>query len=663
MWRFRVGSVAASVIYFILCAEFFVDGVDGDQSSRSQSEVCTQGDATAACTSGVPKAAFGHAAIMEHSLFSSESEDGFTMYVRFRISVSDSFPYLTEAARGLVFTNSNFGGQCDGAGLCAIDIVRLPAGFYETRVVVVDSSVLSDPKEALCADYLQCEGVLSFRSDKINFFEVTLLSTVVDPFSPMLDVQISDRSGRPASLVTENDYEVNDEGDILSVPLLTDGGQCVTFVSPLVPRPSEIETIMSCSWTCIFDGFSVSVEGAVSSDGQHTFRVSCPVPSPLLSSVQARRWVHVEFFRDGVAVAPKINDHGFRKAVMPPPPAEQAAAPIAVEVCTMVRNEEPFIVEWVEYHLMLGVSHIHVYLHLTTDNTVLLLEPYILRGLVTTRAWDFNWSPMYMRFQSHAWNDCSIRRGASSLPVWLSILDVDEFLVPASSRDPVLAGASYHHDADVAAEYDDSLPHVLAAMAAERGVEEVSAFKMAWLPFSSTEEVEVGTDAEMAGDGASGPRLSIARFRWHGAAFEPEVGKMIGDQQHGKVVIRADHGVHLDFAGHKATVAPHGMAEADPSNHIFIAHYIGRPRSYALPDARHEEEARRRRAVAEEGASVRWLRSPLCRLAKRLRRHVCSRDPAEFPAAAALCAGERGQEEVERRARECEGSGVEGRFR
>ena len=52
----------------------------------------------------------------------------------------------------------------------------------------------------------------------------------------------------------------------------------------------------------------------------------------------------------------------------------------------------------------------HVYLHLSQDATAHRLEEYVRRGQVTLRAWDFDWSPMFMRFQSHALNDCLLRR-------------------------------------------------------------------------------------------------------------------------------------------------------------------------------------------------------------------------------------------------------------
>lgn len=475
---------------------------------------------------------------------SRDAGGSFDMDVHFTITTLPSRPHLVNSVRGLVFTNGNLGGICAGAGPCAIAVQDMPAGFYEVRILLMDSQWLEGSDKAYeCSERQHsCIALLAMESYKVNFFHVTLLSTVVDPFSPMLEQSTVNPHGRPSSLVLENTYEVNDEGDVLSDLLVSDGGKQVTFVSPLVPRPNEINAIRESSWECRFQGLDQASVGTVSSDGAHTYRISCPVPDSL-PSFQTGASVAVGVFRDGDAIAP---ENVFRKPEQMRLPTE-SAGPAPVEICTMVRNEEAFVVEWVEYHLMLGVAHIHIYLHLTSDSAA--------------------------------------------------------------------------------------------------------------LPFSSrTEEEEGGERA-----------LTVERFRWHAGVFEPEVGRMIGDQQHGKVAFRADHGVHLDFAGHKATIAPGGIVEGEPTT-LHIAHYIGRPRSYRLGDDRQEEEAKRRRRVAEEEGMVRWRSNPLCALAHRLRAHLCSRDPVLFPAAAELCAaihvaGGGGQEaSAEDLVRGCEESGEPGRF-
>eukprot|EP00277_Geminigera_cryophila_P001651 CAMPEP_0179419060 /NCGR_PEP_ID=MMETSP0799-20121207/8384_1 /TAXON_ID=46947 /ORGANISM="Geminigera cryophila, Strain CCMP2564" /LENGTH=141 /DNA_ID=CAMNT_0021192481 /DNA_START=171 /DNA_END=593 /DNA_ORIENTATION=+ len=100
----------------------------------------------------------------------------------------------------------------------------------------------------------------------------------------------------------------------------------------------------------------------------------------------------------------------------------------------MVRDEEEFVEEFVEYHTLIGVQHVHVYLHLSADATAHRLEKFVERGLVTLRAWDFDWSPMWIRYQTHALNDCLLRSLANAPDQpWMMLMDVDEFLVPSAA--------------------------------------------------------------------------------------------------------------------------------------------------------------------------------------------------------------------------------------
>jgi hypothetical protein len=49
----------------------------------------------------------------------------------------------------------------------------------------------------------------------------------------------------------------------------------------------------------------------------------------------------------------------------------------------LVRDADDFISSNLDFHLRSGVDHFIVMNNLSTDRTELLLEPYIIRGLVT----------------------------------------------------------------------------------------------------------------------------------------------------------------------------------------------------------------------------------------------------------------------------------------
>lgn len=84
------------------------------------------------------------------------------------------------------------------------------------------------------------------------------------------------------------------------------------------------------------------------------------------------------------------------------------------------RDEAPFLREWIEYHLMLGVEHFYFYQNNSTDAYMSVINPYLKRGLITLIEWPeypgqysayMDWYKRY-RFDSH----------------WATFIDADEFL-------------------------------------------------------------------------------------------------------------------------------------------------------------------------------------------------------------------------------------------
>ena len=153
----------------------------------------------------------------------------------------------------------------------------------------------------------------------------------------------------------------------------------------------------------------------------------------------------------------------------------------------------------------------------------------------------------------------------------------------------------------------------------------VSAFKLAWLPFSS--QVRDGNrGSEGNGSEGGGERGSAGRwgtmdlYRKHASHFVPVAGRLLGDSLNGKILARGL--AHTDFAGHTVSLAPPGthMVEADVSI-LFIAHYIGRPRSYVSDNKQHEKVVQDRRVQVSSASTTSWIASPLCYLRLLFRRH------------------------------------------
>lgn len=97
----------------------------------------------------------------------------------------------------------------------------------------------------------------------------------------------------------------------------------------------------------------------------------------------------------------------------------------AVTLVAIAKNEGRYLVEWIAYHLAIGVARIVVYDNESTDGSAALLKHVaLLDKRIEARAWtveDLHASP-----QTTAYNDALARVATP----WVMCLDIDEFLVP-----------------------------------------------------------------------------------------------------------------------------------------------------------------------------------------------------------------------------------------
>ena len=117
-----------------------------------------------------------------------------------------------------------------------------------------------------------------------------------------------------------------------------------------------------------------------------------------------------------------------------------------LSVCALVKNEGPFLKEWIEFHRMIGVEHFYLYENGSSDNTVSVLKPYVEAGIVELFDWrpgvapwfDIDSEPKYRGFaqfcgyQLTAFQDALKRAAGKSK--WLAIIDVDEFIVSREGK-------------------------------------------------------------------------------------------------------------------------------------------------------------------------------------------------------------------------------------
>ncbi|MDM7530317.1 glycosyltransferase family 2 protein [Lacticaseibacillus paracasei] len=93
-----------------------------------------------------------------------------------------------------------------------------------------------------------------------------------------------------------------------------------------------------------------------------------------------------------------------------------------IALVAIVKDEAPYLQEWVDYHLLLGVDHIFIYDNESTDHIYSVIRPYILQNKLT-----------YIKFpgkgvQEKAYMNCVAK--IKNQFGWVLCIDIDEFLQP-----------------------------------------------------------------------------------------------------------------------------------------------------------------------------------------------------------------------------------------
>lgn len=92
----------------------------------------------------------------------------------------------------------------------------------------------------------------------------------------------------------------------------------------------------------------------------------------------------------------------------------------------IMRDEGPYLKEWLDFHILVGVTKFYLYDNGSVDNTTEILKPYIKRGIV-----EYHWSPgKCMQLPAYL----EIINNHSEDTRWLALIDLDEFLVPVNHK-------------------------------------------------------------------------------------------------------------------------------------------------------------------------------------------------------------------------------------
>ncbi len=122
--------------------------------------------------------------------------------------------------------------------------------------------------------------------------------------------------------------------------------------------------------------------------------------------------------------------------------------PVLLACVVICRGEDDYLVEWLEFHRMMGVEHFFVYDNGVQPSTKLLLDPYIAEGLVSHIPFpNLDWPGLRRQWfdysrpsvQEIAYGHCITQYHRHYH--FLLKIDVDEFVYPAQQRHATLVEA------------------------------------------------------------------------------------------------------------------------------------------------------------------------------------------------------------------------------
>jgi hypothetical protein len=101
-----------------------------------------------------------------------------------------------------------------------------------------------------------------------------------------------------------------------------------------------------------------------------------------------------------------------------------------LSICSVYRDEAPYLAEWIEFHRLVGVERFFLYDNRSRDSHLDVLAPYIEDGIVVLHDWP---EPLLPDGQRNAYNHCIEHHGDETR--WMAIIDSgDNFVFSPSGR-------------------------------------------------------------------------------------------------------------------------------------------------------------------------------------------------------------------------------------
>lgn len=105
-----------------------------------------------------------------------------------------------------------------------------------------------------------------------------------------------------------------------------------------------------------------------------------------------------------------------------------------LSVISIFHNDAPYLKEWIEFYRLQGVDHFLLYNHLSEDEYLSVLQPYIDEGIVELVEWPrpflslWNWRK---KIQLPAYRDALAK--LKDRTFWIAMVDSDEFIFPTNA--------------------------------------------------------------------------------------------------------------------------------------------------------------------------------------------------------------------------------------
>lgn len=111
---------------------------------------------------------------------------------------------------------------------------------------------------------------------------------------------------------------------------------------------------------------------------------------------------------------------------------------------TNFKAENPYLQEWIEYHLLVGVDHFYLYDQDGGEEARQILAPYEHAGLVTRHPWThydgtrYDGPTRFYQINKNHLGFAHCARHYRHAAEWMMKIDVDEFLYPPADDDNLL---------------------------------------------------------------------------------------------------------------------------------------------------------------------------------------------------------------------------------